>query len=52
MVAALGNKVETLHRSQIGQLQLDADLKPGAWRELTPDEIALATQSLQVPDAD
>ena len=52
MFAALGNKVETLHRSQIGQLQLDADLKPGAWRELTLDEIALATQSLQVPDAD
>jgi len=52
MFAALGNKVEALHRSQIGQLQLDNDLKPGAWRELTPDEIELATQSLQGTDAD
>ena len=52
MFAALANKVETLHRSQIGQLHLDADLKPGAWRELTPDEIEMATQSLQDNDAD
>jgi 16S rRNA pseudouridine516 synthase len=52
MFAALGNKVDTLHRSQIGQLHLDADLKPGAWRELTPNEIELATQSLQGTDAD
>jgi 16S rRNA pseudouridine516 synthase len=52
MFAALGNKVEALHRSQIGQLHLDNNLKPGAWRELTPDEIELATKSLQGTDAD
>jgi len=52
MFAALGNKVEKLHRSQIGKLSLDPELKPGAWRELTQEEIELAAQSLQVADAD
>jgi len=51
MFAALGNKVEKLHRSQIGKLSLDPELKPGAWRELTQEEIELATQSLQGTDA-
>lgn len=31
MVAAVGNRVETLHRSQIGRLNLPADLAPGQW---------------------
>ena len=34
MVAAAGNRVETLHRSQIGGLALPADLLPGQWRWL------------------
>ena len=34
MVAAVGNRVEALHRSQIGQLAFPADLKPGQWRWL------------------
>ncbi len=41
MFAALGNHVNALHRSSIGDLALDANLAPGEWRELTADEIAL-----------
>jgi 16S rRNA pseudouridine516 synthase len=32
MVAAVGNRVEALHRSAVGSLQLPADLLPGQWR--------------------
>jgi 16S rRNA pseudouridine516 synthase len=39
MVAAVGNRVEGLHRSRIGSLDLPADLAPGAWRWLTPAEL-------------
>ena len=41
MVAAVGNRVEALHRSQIGGLVLPADLAPGQWRWLGADELAL-----------
>jgi 16S rRNA pseudouridine516 synthase len=41
MFAALGNRVESLHRASIGALLLDTNLSPGDWRELTADEIAL-----------
>lgn len=41
MVAAVGNRVEALHRSQIGGLQLPADLAPGQWRWLGAAELAL-----------
>ena len=41
MVAAVGNRVEGLHRSRIGGLSLPADLAPGAWRWLTADDLAL-----------
>jgi 16S rRNA pseudouridine516 synthase len=34
MVAAVGNRVETLHRSRFGALQLPPDLAPGQWRWL------------------
>ena len=40
MVAAVGNRVEGLHRSQIGGLVLN-DLAPGQWRWLTDDDLAL-----------
>jgi 16S rRNA pseudouridine516 synthase len=43
MVAAVGNRVEALHRSRIGGLQLPADLAPGQWRWLTAAELALLT---------
>jgi 16S rRNA pseudouridine516 synthase len=31
MVAAAGNRVETLHRSAFGPVQLPHDLAPGQW---------------------
>ena len=40
MVAAVGNRVERLHRSQIGGLRLPPDLGAGQWRWLTPAELA------------
>ncbi|HEY9222924.1 MAG TPA: 16S rRNA pseudouridine(516) synthase [Variovorax sp.] len=39
MVAAVGNRVEALHRSQIGALVLPADLAPGQWRWLGVAEV-------------
>ena len=38
MLAAVGNRVETLHRSQFGALTLGDDPPPGRWRWLTTDE--------------
>jgi len=40
MVAAVGNRVEALHRSQIGGLQLPQDLAPGQWRWLNAADLA------------
>ena len=40
MLAAVGNRVEALHRSRIGRLALPADLAPGQWRWLGPDDLA------------
>jgi 16S rRNA pseudouridine516 synthase len=40
MVAAVGNRVEGLHRSQIGGLALPADLLPGQWRWLDAADLA------------
>ncbi|KQW43466.1 MULTISPECIES: 16S rRNA pseudouridine(516) synthase [unclassified Roseateles] len=39
MVAAVGNRVEALHRSQFGALTLPADLAPGQWRWVEPGDI-------------
>ncbi|MEO6624507.1 MAG: 16S rRNA pseudouridine(516) synthase [Burkholderiaceae bacterium] len=39
MVAAVGNRVEGLHRSRIGALELTPDLLPGQWRWLTPADL-------------
>jgi 16S rRNA pseudouridine516 synthase len=39
MVAAVGNRVEALHRSRIGELGLSEDLAPGQWRWLAPAEV-------------
>lgn len=41
MVAAVGNRVLALHRSQIGGLSLPAELAPGQWRWLSAAELAL-----------
>lgn len=45
MLAAVGNRVETLHREQIGALSLDPKLPAGEWRFLTPAEIDLVFAS-------
>ncbi len=39
MVAASGNRVEALHRVQIGSLRLPDELAPGRWREITEAEL-------------
>ena len=46
MVAAVSNRVEALHRSRIGSIDLPADLAPGQWRWLTPLQVqALVTKT-------
>jgi len=40
MLAAVGNRVEALHRSRVGDLFLDQHLAPGRWRWLTDEEVA------------
>ena len=39
MFAAAGNRVTRLHRLQVGQIELDANLAPGEYRPLTEQEI-------------
>ncbi|MDM7456973.1 MAG: 16S rRNA pseudouridine(516) synthase [Tepidimonas sp.] len=39
MVAAVGNRVEVLHRTAIGPVALPADLAPGQWRWLSDSEV-------------
>ena len=39
MIAAVGNRVEGLHRARIGGLDLPADLAAGQWRWLTPQDL-------------
>ena len=45
MVAAVGNRVEALHRESIGSLSVPADLKPGQWRWLTAAELEQLVKS-------
>ncbi|MBU0499762.1 MAG: pseudouridine synthase [Gammaproteobacteria bacterium] len=40
MLAAVGNRVISLERERIGAISLDPALAPGAYRPLTPDEVA------------
>ena len=40
MIAAVSNRVDGLHRSRIGALQLPADLLPGQWRWLSQADLA------------
>jgi 16S rRNA pseudouridine516 synthase len=44
MVAAVGNRVEGLHRSSIGTITLSDGLAPGQWRWLTADEVQCLTR--------
>lgn len=41
MLAAVGNRVDELHRWRIGGLELPSDLAPGQWRWLTQRDLAL-----------
>lgn len=43
MLAAVGNRVEGLHRRRIGALEMPADLAPGQWRWLQPDDLVALT---------
>jgi 16S rRNA pseudouridine516 synthase len=45
MVAAVGNRVERLHRSRIGALALPEDLAPGQWRWLSASDIDLLSRA-------
>jgi len=45
MIAAVGNRVERLHRSRIGGFELPGDLAPGQWRWLREEDIALLSRS-------
>jgi 16S rRNA pseudouridine516 synthase len=40
MMTSLGNEVVSLHRLQIGGIELDPELEPGDYRSLTEEEIA------------
>jgi 16S rRNA pseudouridine516 synthase len=40
MLAAVSNRVEALHRSQIGNLRLPDDLAPGQWKWLDVADLA------------
>lgn len=44
MLAAVSNRVEGLHRSSIGGLQLDASVPEGRWRWLTAAEVLALRQ--------
>jgi len=45
MLAAVGNRVEGLHRSRIGALALPASLGPGQWCWLDAADLARAMQA-------
>jgi 16S rRNA pseudouridine516 synthase len=47
MVAAVGNRVEGLHRSRIGALTLPEDLLPGQWRWLSGEEVSALTNKVE-----
>ena len=46
MLAAVGNRVEGLHRASIGAMTLPVDLAPGQWRWLSGDDLQLLTRSM------
>ena len=45
MLAAVGNRVEGLHRWKIGALPLPADLAPGQWRWLSAEDLIALQQT-------
>jgi 16S rRNA pseudouridine516 synthase len=45
MLAAVGNRVDGLHRSKIGGMALPEDLAVGSWRWLTENDLTLLTSA-------
>ena len=50
MFAAVGNRVEAIHRIAIGPVILDAELAPGAWRFLSDAELAALRARARAPE--
>ena len=46
MMAAVGNHVAKLHRTEIGQYAMPVDLAEGEWRWLYPNDLALLAKSV------
>ena len=46
MMAAVGNHVAQLHRTEIGAYRIPDDLAEGEWRWLHPDELKQLGQSI------
>ena len=51
MFSAVGREVTQLHRERFGSLRLDEALAPGAWRELTEEELRALRQDAQMEGA-
>ena len=50
MFSAVGREVTQLHRERFGSLRLDEGLAPGAWRELTEDELRELRRDAQMEE--
>ena len=50
MFSAVGREVTQLHRERFGSLRLDEALAPGAWRELTEEELRALRQDAQMEE--
>ena len=50
MFSAVGREVTQLHRERFGSLRLDETLAPGAWRELTEEELRALRQDAQMEE--
>ena len=50
MFSAVGREVTQLHRERFGSLRLDKALAPGAWRELTEEELRALRQDAQMEE--
>ncbi|MBU3615232.1 16S rRNA pseudouridine(516) synthase [Polynucleobacter sp. Latsch14-2] len=51
MMAAVGNHVARLHRTEIGQYRMPADLAEGQWRWLYADELKMLSRSVEADHA-
>ncbi|RYF36507.1 MAG: 16S rRNA pseudouridine(516) synthase [Comamonadaceae bacterium] len=52
MLAAVGNRVVTLHRSRIGGMALPDDLLPGQWRWLDATQLSAVAESTKIAPVD